>query len=1018
MRYRGALPTGTVTFLFSDIEGSTRLVQRIGDRYTPILETQQRLLREAFGAHGGVELGTEGDSFFVVFPTAPQAVAAAVDAQRAVAEYAWPEDATVRIRMGLHTGEGTLGGDNYVGLDVNRAARIAGVAYGGQVLISESTRSLVELALEEGMMLLDLGAHRLKDLLQPERVFQIVHPELAREFPALATLSSRPNNLPTQTSEFLGREAELAALGKLLDGGARLVTLTGPGGMGKTRLSLQTAAARMDSFKDGLYFVDLAPIRDPDRAFEETVRAIGLQGASDQRPLDLLKQQLETKHMLLILDNLEQVMNAADGAAELLQSCPGLVVLVTSREALRVRGERVFPVPPMSLPPAGGQVSAEVAGQSEAVRLFVERAASARGSFDLTDENAGAISEICARLDGLPLAIELAAARLTLFSASDLRDRLRGSLQLVSGGARDLPARQQTLRSTIEWSYELLDTDERALFRVLSVFSSAPIVAVEEVALGVEPLRNVAVIDRLASLVDKSLVRSLNGTGPRRLSMLAAIQEYASERLEEDLALAAAARRSHAEYFSEFARARRGVPAEPLQGDALNQLEAEIGNLRTAWRFWVDAGELAKLEELFDALWALHETRGSYGSAVELAQDLLEVLSAAPSRPDAIERRITLATRLARGLLAVGGHTKEAEEAYEQVRALLEEAGALPQLYPVLRTLASFYQYRGEFDKGLVVGRQLLDLAEHSNDVRLKVDAHLVVGANLGSIGEGPESLVHLDNAIELFDPRTYGSAPLPLGPNPGVTAHTLSASVLWLRGETDRSVERMSRAVEIATRLNHPYTLAYALHHASFLDLWRRDYASVRERSGAAMRTAEEHGYEVWRAVSLVLQGTALIALGSLEQGLLQSDQGMVLYQQLSTPPVFWPFVLSIRARGFALAGRPAEGLELVDMALEMLGPRHNILSCEFPLLKGDLLLAISGPDEAEPWFQLAFDASRVVGARTTELRAATRLARLWRETGKANDGVELLRPIYESFAGNRETLDLVEAREVLGGP
>ena len=1007
MRDRGSLPTGTVTFLFSDIEGSTRLVQRLGDRYTPILETQQRLLREAFEGHGGIELGTEGDSFFVVFPSAPQAVAAAVAAQRAVAEHAWPEEATVRIRMGLHTGEGTLGGDNYIGLDVNRAARIAGVAYGGQVLVSESTRALAEPTLEPGASLLDLGAHRLKDLLQPERIFQVVHPELASEFPALATLSSRPNNLPTQASEFLGREHELAAIGELLDGGARLVTLTGPGGMGKTRLSLQVAAARLDAFKDGLYFVDLAPIRQPDKAFEATVRAIGLQGAGDQGPLDVLKQQLETKHMLLILDNLEQVMDAADGIAEVLQSCPLIAVLVTSREALRVRGERVFPVPPLSLPPAGSHATAEEIGGSEAVRLFVERAAAARGTFDLTDDNAAAVAEICTRLDGLPLAIELAAARLTLFSPQDLRDRLRSSLQLVGGGARDLPARQQTLRSTIEWSYDLLDTDERDLFRVLSVFSSAPIAAVERVTGAIEPLRNVAVIDRLGSLVDKSLVRSMNGTGPQRLSMLAAIHEFAAERLEEDADLAAAARRSHAEFFSEFAHSRR---------EALDELEGEIGNLRTAWRFWLDAGDLAKLEELFDGLWGLHDARGWYSSAVELAQDLLEVLSAAPSTPDRVRQKITLATSLARGLLAIGGSTKETEDAYDRVVALLDEAGGIDEVYPVLRSLASFYQYRAQFDKAMVIGRQLLDLATEANDVRLEVDARLVLGAGLASMGES-EGFTHLLRAIELYDPPRYGSAPLPLGPNPGVTAHTTSAFGLWLLGDPDRSVELMTRGVDIARQLNHPYTHAYALYHASFLDLWKRDYHSIIERTTEAIRVSEEHGYQVWRAVSSVLQGTALIALGSPEEGQRRSDQGIDLYQRLSTPPVFWPFVLSIRARGFGLAGRPAEGLPLVDLALEMLGDRFNLLSCEFPVLKGDLVLAISGAEEAEPWFLRGLDASRGAGARTTELRAATRLALLWQGTDKASEGLEILRPVLQSFAGKMETMDVIEAREVLEG-
>lgn len=1016
MGERADLPTGTVTFLFTDIEGSTRLVQTLGNRFATVLEDQQGVLRTAFAAHGGTELGTEGDSFFVVFQTAPEAVAAALDAQRAIAGHAWPEDAAVRVRMGLHTGEGTLGGANYIGLDVHRAARIAAAAHGGQVLISESTRALVEHALAQGASLRDLGEHRLKDLLKPERIFQLVHPTLPSEFPPLATLSYRPNNLPTQTSEFLGREAELASICDLLDGEARLVTLTGPGGIGKTRLALQAAAARTDPFPDGLYFVDLAPIRDPDQAFEVVVRAIGVQGSGDPGPLELLKETLAAKHMLLLLDNFEQVIEAAHGVADLLQRCPKLNVLATSREALRVRGEHIFPVPPMSLPPnISARVSAETVAESEAVRLFVERAAAASGTFALTDDNAAAVAEICTRLDGLPLAIELAAARVRLFSAHDLLDRLRSTLQVVGGGARDLPERHQTIRRTIEWSYELLDTGERDVFRVLSVFSTTPLSVVEHVTLRIEGLRNLDVVDRIASLVDKSLVRSVNGSGPQRLSMLATVREFAAEQLETEPALATAARRAHAEFFSELARGRRDRLAGPERDESLDELQTEIGNLLTAWKFWVGVGDLAKLDELLGPLWVLHDARGWYVSAVGLAQDLLGALSSVPSTPDRAQQKITLATSLARGLLALRGYTKEVEEAYGRAIAMVDEAGGLPQLYPVLRSLATYHLYRAEFEKAVGVGRQLLDLAEQSDDDGLRVDGHLVVGANLVSLGESTEGLLHLDRSIALFDPQRQRARAFHLGPNPGVVALTTSAFALWLLGDPDRAVERASRALDLARQLDHPFTFAYALYHSGFLDLWRRDYESVRERTTATLELAEEHGYEVWRAVALVLQGTALIALGRPEEGLTRGDQGIALYRELSTPPVFWPFILSIRARGFGLAGRLTDALDLIDQAVEMLGERFNLMSSEYPVIKGDLLLEASGPADAEPWFQLALDTARQSGARTTELRAATRLTRLWRRSGRQPDGSDLLREVYESFAGKMDTLDLAEARAVL---
>ena len=339
------LPTGTVTFLFTDIEGSTRLVQDLGDAYPPLLEQHHDIVRSAVEANDGLVVSTEGDSFFAVFPAAPAALRAAVEAQLALERHPWPDDARIRVRMGLHTCEGRIGAGSYVGVEVHRGARIGAAGHGGQVLLSASTAQLAERALPPEVSLIDLGEHRLKDLLQPERIFQVEHPELAAEFPPLKTLNDRPNNLPTQTSELVGRDRELREIRDLLaDPAVRLLTLIGPGGIGKTRLAVQVGAEHTDRAPDGVYFVDLSPVTDADAAFDAVARAVGASGTGE--PLDLLREHLAPRRVLLVLDNLEQVIDAAGGIAELLRSSPDLRILVTSREALRIRGERLFAVPP------------------------------------------------------------------------------------------------------------------------------------------------------------------------------------------------------------------------------------------------------------------------------------------------------------------------------------------------------------------------------------------------------------------------------------------------------------------------------------------------------------------------------------------------------------------------------------------------------------------------------------------------------------------------------------------------
>lgn len=1009
------LPTGTVTFFFSDIEGSTRLLEALGHDYPDVLERHRQIVRNVFNRSGGAEIGTEGDSFFAVFPSATDAVTAAVAIQRAIAAEEWPQGSMLRIRIGLHTGEARLSGADYVGLDVNRAARIMAATHGGQILISEATRSLVEQSLGESIQLRNLGEHRLRDLSAPERLFEVLTDGLPTDFPPPRTLNAIPNNLPTQTSRLVGRGAELGAIRSHLDSSnVRLLTLAGPGGIGKTRLALQAAADQSERFRDGVYFVDLSDARDAEAALQAIVRAIQVTVSADDQLRAALAQQLGARQVLLLLDNFEQVMSAAEDVAELLGLCPQLKVLVTSREALRVRGEQLFPVVPLSLPEDGaGRITAEKVARYEAVRLFIERAQEAQPDFRLTDDNAAAVAEICARLDGLPLAIELAAARLKLFSPDELRNRLGGRLELLRGGARDLPARQRTLRSAIEWSYELLDEEERAIFHLLSLFPSARIEAVEEVWAKVEPMANVDVLDRLGSLIDKNLIRSIEDRHGRRLSMLETIGEFAGERLAQEPAVGVAGRRAHADYFAEYSQASLRDMHGPRREAAVDGLAAELGNLQAAWRYFVDAGDLAKLNNLLDALWLLHDNRGWYHGAAALANDLLTVLSTAAPAPDRAEDEIALRMSLARALLALRGYTKEVEDLYREALALAETVGALPRRLPVLRNLASFYLYRAEIDKTAAIGRQMLELARQQDDTSLEVEGHLLLGPALAFLGEVRVGLDHLDRAIALFDPDHHGQARLRLGPNPGVAAGAVSGLLYWLFGLPDTAAQRAANALDLAARLNHPYSLAYATFHVALLDLWSGHLNAAHEHSADVLRIAEEQDYQIWRAIALILQGVTTAALGDPDSGLARTEQGISLYEDLRTPPVFWPQVLSLKAQVCALAGRIDDALDAVDQAAS-LASEPSWDSAALKIQKADLLLSLGDSSGAQSWLRRALEEADRAGGRMLQLRAATRLAQL-AGTDSRTEAIAMVRRIVETFTEGADNPDVLEARALL---
>ena len=668
------LPSGTITFLFTDIEGSTRLWELYPDSMRPALVRHDALISETVHRQGGTVVRSrgEGDSLFAVFARATDAVAAAGEAQRQIQAEGWPTPIPLRVRMALHTGEADLREGDYYGSAVNRCARLRAAAHGGQVLLSGTTRVLVQDHLPEGVSLQDLGEHRLKDLVRPERIYQLRHPELPADFPPLKTLDARPNNLPIQPTPLLGREGELeTARGLLRQEGVRLLTLTGPGGTGKTRLGLQVAADLVDEFEDGVFFIALASIEDPDRVGSAIAQALGVRETGEQSLLDNLKRSLREKQMLLLLDNFEQVLSAGSLVSELLASCPRLKVLVTSRAALRLRGEREFPVAPLALPPRveSGKLRVERPTKADssglptlntplstlnltqyaAVALFIQRARAVKPDFAVTNENAPAVAEICHRLDGLPLAIELAAARVKLLSPQRMLSRLgtakRQGLDLLTGGSRDLPPRQQTLRAAIAWSYDLLPEEEKSLFRRLAIFVGGCTLEDAEAvcgAIGCQPSAvgkdqpdptdssqqaadglPLDVLEGVGSLVDKSLLRQEEReAGDARLTMLETIREYALERLEESDELDTL-RERHAHHFLGLAEAAVPRLQSADQVEWLERLEVERDNLRAALAWSVTSGNREVALRLAGALWPFWYVRGHWTEGREWLASLL-----------------------------------------------------------------------------------------------------------------------------------------------------------------------------------------------------------------------------------------------------------------------------------------------------------------------------------------------------------------------------------------------------------
>jgi len=666
------VPMGTITLLFTDIEGSTLLLQQLGEQYSRVLAQCRQLLHAAFQPFHGHEVDTQGDAFFFAFARATDAVSAVVAAQRALASHAWPEGVAVRVRMGLHTGEPQRTADGYVGLDAHLAARLMSAGHGGQVLLSQATRHLVEHHLPAGVSLRDLGEHRLKDLPQKSHLFQLVIADLPADFPPLGALDARAHNLPVQPTPLIGREREVAAVQQLLlREDVRLLTLTGPGGSGKTRMALHVAAELSDHFTDGISLVNLAPISDAELVVPTIALTLGVKESPTRSMVEQLQAFLQEKQVLLVLDNFEQVVSAACILSDLLARCSHLKLLVTSREVLHLAAEHEFAVPPLSLPDLNHLPDLVTLSHYEAVALFIARAQALMPDFQVSNASAPAVAEICTRLDGLPLAIELAAARIKLLPPPALLARLDQRLALLTSGGRDAPARQQSLRKTIDWSYQLLDAEEQRLFGRLSVFvGGCTLQAIEAICAALDTQTPaVSVLDGAASLIDKSLLPQIEQEAAEpRFAMLETIREYGRETLAAS-GEAEVTHQAHAAYYQALAEAAEQAWNGPQQVVWFARLEQEHDNLRAAMNWLLERGEAEMALRLGTALWwfwyaqeHLHEGWNKLSRALERSEGV-----AVPLRARALWATGSLAASL--------GHIEQGEGLCQESLALFREIG-------------------------------------------------------------------------------------------------------------------------------------------------------------------------------------------------------------------------------------------------------------------------------------------------------------------------------------------------------
>lgn len=863
------LQSGIVTFLFTDVEGSTRLWEADEAAMSVALARHDELLSQAIVAGGGTVFKTAGDAFHAVFPTSAAAIAAAVAAQRALAGSHDGELPVLKVRMAIHAGHAEARGGDYFGPPLNRVARLLATGHGGQILVSRAASELTHGQLPQEIGLRDLGEHALKDLQLPERIFQVVATGIDTDFQPLRTARLLVRNVPEAATPLIGREHEVAvaatALGVPLPASltqaalrdqvepTRLLTLTGPGGTGKTRLALYLANELGVSVADGAAFVPLAELTDPALVPREILAALGPGETRGEPSRDVLFAELRDRELLLILDNFEQIMAAAALVAELLTRCPRLRIIATSRERLSLRGEQELPLPPLALPELPLRLSvgdAALAGESEAleriesssaVRLFVARARSVKPDFAITRTNAGTIAEICARLDGLPLAIELAAARLRLLSPQALLERLDARLDVLSRGPRDLPARQQTMRDTIAWSYDLLDPAEQRLFARLAIFAGGcTLEAADSVtdldSDGGASSRSDFDLDVLESLADKSLLRVTEADEPR-VTMLQTIRDYARERLVECGDHDVVARR-HADYFLALAETSEPLLSRYEQRVWLDRLDREQANMRAAISWLRESGRLEEALRLGGALWRYWWLRGDIGEGRALLDSLLQT-------SDSTDPATRAKALNAAGILAESqGDSEAAEQLHRESLEISRRLGDARGVAWSLNNLGVVAIRRGNYERAQALLEENLAVAEQADD-----DEYIATA--LMDLGWLAQSQDDLERAGTLFERSLERFRAIGAESNVARALNNLGTMALAL-GETERARSLLTESLELHRGVGDRQGMAGTLNNLAEAMDGLGDFETAMDLYLESYALALEGGNELDAAIAL----------------------------------------------------------------------------------------------------------------------------------------------------------------------
>jgi predicted ATPase/class 3 adenylate cyclase len=842
MALKAPLPTGTVTLLFTDIEGSTQHWEEQRATMPEALHRHDNLLRAAIVAHGGHVFKTWGDQFCAAFSRASDAVAAAADAQRALAAQDWGAVGGLAVRMALHSGVTDEREDDYFGPAVNRVARLLAVAHGGQVVVSSATEPLVRSVMPEQTELRDLGAHRLKDLVEPEHVWQLNIEALPTEFPALRSLDARPNNLPIQRTSFVGREQDIADVMDLLEQ-HRLLTLVGSGGIGKTRLALQVGAELLDRYSDGVWFVDLAPISDPELVSSITAQALGVRQQQGRRVDEAIALWLKRKQLLVIFDNCEHVLEpVAQLAASVLMTAPDVRILATSRQPLNIAGEAAHRLPSLPLSTEVLGLTADEAVRYGAIVLFADRAKAADTRFALTDGNAPIVAEICRRLDGIPLAIELAAARVKVLSIPNLAQRLNERFRILTGGSRDALPRQKTLSATIDWSYDLLTTPEQLLFARLGVFAGGfGMDAATNICHGTG-LDTLDILDLLASLTDKSLVVADTSGEYERYRLLESTAAYALDKLSLSGERQAFARR-HAEYFRDRVLADDERSGTVSWFARLAEQELELDNDRAALAWALTHGNDAVLGG------AIAGALGSLWTNAGLAVEGRYWVGLALERVSEAEHpHVAARLRFALAALAFGQHCHDAaEHAMRLYASVNDERWAARAQYRVAFALLQM----GRLDDAKATIEQALAMARACGDT-WNVAHCLSVQASLAQVRRDVRAARTL--VAEAL------AANKAIGNESGIAVVLANMGELeFVDGHPERALRAVSEALELFLRGKNAANIAVNHTNIAAYRIALGDLAAARESAREGLRVARQVQNEL--QIAIVLQHLGLLA-------------------------------------------------------------------------------------------------------------------------------------------------------------